>query len=113
MFLAELRHDGLQHRHWGMEQIHGSEKSREVMERAHTALLQHVLRTPLKRLVGDAEKWLEQDPKMASRCLDNWREYLGSSVTPTARSGAKKHLSSVLLAISILLKDHVQSEKGS
>lgn len=96
-----------------MEHVYGSEKSRAVMERAHTALLQHVLSTPLRVLVGDAEEWIRQDRVAASKYLGSWQEYLEASISATAKGGARKHLRSVLLALSILLKDHYRKEKDS
>jgi hypothetical protein len=112
-YLAQLRHDGVQHQHWGMEHLYGAEKSKQVMELAHTALLQHVLKTPIRALTADAEEWLKDDPIAASKYLGSWKNYLDSSVTTNARAGAKKHLESVLLAISLILKKRLQAEKSS
>src|SRR5262249_45828386 len=79
-YLAELRHDGDHHRHWGMERIYGIEESEKVMELAHSALLQHVLQTPLRVLVSDAQEWLREDPGSAAKYLGSWQRYLASSV---------------------------------
>lgn len=103
-YLAELRHDGLCHRHWGMEHVYGREESQAVMQLAHDALLHHVLTTPIRLLQCDAERWLEEDLESASKYLGSWREYLSSSACTKANSASKKHLESVFLALSALLK---------
>jgi hypothetical protein len=112
-YLAELRHDGLRHRHWGMEHVYGPEKSQAAMQFAHDALLRHVLTTPIRLLLGDAERWLEEDKQSASKYLGSWREYLSASASTQINSASKKHLKSVFVALSLLLKIPDAAQKNS
>jgi hypothetical protein len=112
-YLAELRKDRVSHRHWGMERVYGAKKSQEAMQLAHDALLHHVLSTPLRLLVRDAEQWVQEDRENAVKYLGSWRKYLSASSCTNGNAAAKKHLKSVFLALSTVLKLPADDGEGS
>lgn len=103
-YLVGLRKDDGAYSHWGLARVHGDEAAQRALGEAHKATLSAVLRTPLSQL--------ETDLLESSKAIDipqekfvgelNEKEQLLLPDKPGA--GSRRHLSSVLLALSALLK---------
>jgi hypothetical protein len=103
-YLASLRRQDGSYSHWGLERVHGEEATRRVLRDAHRSVVANILRTPLRRLVQDAEESAAVKQTHASELLQGLREH-PSQVTPqNAGVGTERHLSSVLHALLRLVR---------
>jgi hypothetical protein len=104
-YLASLRRAQGRYEHWGMESIHGAEAAERALKAAHSEVVTGVLRAPLSTLVEDLDKSSQGSGVMAQDYVENMRERF-DDLLPAARqdSASVKHLNSVLLALSKLVK---------
>jgi hypothetical protein len=102
-YLAELRNSGSYH-HWGFTRIHGNPGAQRAMWEAHRATLSGILRTPIRRLVEDAEASSAQKGMEPATYIENLAgkgpDLLPSSPGP----GSVNHFNAVLHALSCLVK---------
>lgn len=103
-YLAGLRKDG-GYEHWGLSRVYGDSAARKALARAHRSLLSKVLAMPIRKLAEDAK----QSSKVAGIPADAYVERLASGspdlLPQGPGAGSARHLSSVLHALSSLLKN--------
>jgi len=102
-YLAGLRKSG-GYEHWGLSRVYGDLAARKALARAHRSLLSKVLAMPIRKLAEDAR----QSSKAAGLPPDAYAERLASAspdlLPQGPGAGSARHLSSVLHALSSLLK---------
>src|SRR5438128_9175034 len=59
-YLQELKSPQGDYQHWGLKRTHGKHAD-AVLASAHNELLEHILATPLRDLLADAEQWISTD----------------------------------------------------
>jgi len=103
-YLSRLRGAEGRYTHWGLARVHGEATAQEAIEEAHRATTQEILRTPLRKMVQDAENSGEAqaiDPaQYAQELQERGADLLPSQPSP----GAVHHFNSVLRALSYLVK---------
>lgn len=103
-YLSSLKREDGTYSHWGLSRVHGESAAQHAFEDAHRAVVTGILRTPLQKLVKDAEVSSQcqgTDPEtMVSQMSSRMPEMLPGR--PSAGSG--RHLSSVLHALLSLTK---------
>jgi hypothetical protein len=103
-YLARLRGADGKYSHWGLSRVHGDAAAQEALSEAHQATTAEILRTPLRRMVQDAETSGEaQDvpPHQYAKELED----RGAGLLPAnPAAGSRRHLNSVLRVLSYLVK---------
>jgi hypothetical protein len=103
-YLAGLRKGG-SYEHWGLSRVYGDLAARKALARAHRSLLSKVLAMPIRKLAEDAK----QSSKVAGIPTDAYVERLANAspglLPQGPGAGSARHLSSVLHALSSLLKN--------
>ena len=103
-YLAGLRKGG-GYEHWGLSRVYGDFAARKALARAHRSLLSKILAMPIRKLAEDAK----QSSKVAGLPADAYVERLASAspdlLPQGPGAGSARHLSSVLHALSSLLKN--------
>jgi len=104
-YVAHLRDRSGDYSHWGLNRVYGREGAAKALTQAHRAVVSQVLSTPLRSLVGDAEQ-------AAGPAGSDGKEFLeklaveGKELLPKApEAGSERHLTSVLHALSSLLRN--------
>jgi hypothetical protein len=112
-YLASLRRAQGRYEHWGMELIHGPESSERALKTAHAEVVAGVLRTPLESLVEDLEHSSQPSGIAPHAYIEKLREHF-EDLLPGERpdSPTASHLSSVLLALSVLEKNRERSTRS-
>jgi len=104
-YLAGLRDKGGGYEHWGLARVYGDSAAKKALARAHRALLSKVLAMPIRKLAEDAK----QSSEVAGIAPDVYVERLATTspdLLPNGPgAGSARHLSSVLHALSSLLKN--------
>ena len=103
-YLSGLREKSGNYEHWGLSRVYGDLAAKRALARAHRSLLSKVLAMPIRKLVEDAK----QSSQIAGVPADAYVERLATT-TPNLLpqgpgAGSARHLSSVLHALSSLLK---------
>lgn len=101
-YLGSLRRPDGSYSHWGLSRVHGETAAQEALGQAHQGVLSKILRAPLCKLVDDVQ----------DSCADSKQpqvEFLGElereqTLPARAGVGSRRHLSSVLHALSALAK---------
>jgi hypothetical protein len=104
-YLSGLRDKEGSYEHWGLARVYGELAAKKALARAHRSQLSQVLAMPIRKLVEDAR----QSSKVAGVPPADYVERLATT-TPNLLphgpgAGAARHLSSVLHALSSLLKN--------
>jgi hypothetical protein len=104
-YLAGLRDKGGGYEHWGLARVYGDLAAKKALARAHRALLSKVLAMPIRKLAEDAK----QSSEVAGIPPDAYVERLATTspnlLPHGPGAGSARHLSSVLHALSSLLKN--------
>jgi hypothetical protein len=104
-YLAGLRDAGGGYEHWGLSRVYGELAAKKALARAHRALLSKVLAMPIRKLAEDAK----QSSEVAGIPPDAYVERLATTspnlLPHGPGAGSARHLSSVLHALSSLLKN--------
>ena len=104
-YLAGLRDNGGGYEHWGLARVYGDPAAKKALARAHRALLSKVLAMPIRKLAEDAK----QSSEVAGITPDAYVERLATTspnlLPHGPGAGSARHLSSVLHALSSLLKN--------
>jgi len=103
-YFASLRHDGGSYSHWGLSRVHGEESAQRALGEAHKSVLSSVLRTPLERLAGEVKDSCRSQKVSEEQFLDGLQEQEELLLPPKPGAGSRRHLSSVLHALSALVK---------
>ena len=104
LYLAGLRQEDGTYSHWGLSRIHGEEPAQRALGEAHRTALSAILRTPIGQLQAD----VEQSSKAKTVSRENFVHELEKKevqlLPPKPGAGSRRHLSSVLQALSALVK---------
>lgn len=104
-YLSGLRGKEGSYAHWGFSRVYGDSAAKKALARAHRSMLSKVLAMPIRNLVEDAK----QSSEAAGIPPDSYVERLATSsenlLPHGPGAGSARHLSSVLHALSSLLKN--------
>ena len=104
-YLSGLRDKEGSYTHWGFTRVYGDLAAKKALARAHRSMLSKVLAMPIRKLMEDAK----QSGEAAGVSPDAYVERLATAspnlVPPGPGAGSARHLSSVLHALSSLLKN--------
>src|ERR1700733_6560773 len=103
-YLARLRGADGKYTHWGLSRVHGEAAAQEALAEAHRATTAEVLRTPLRRMVQDAENSSEAQNADPQQYAKELQERANEFLPSRAGAGSETHLRSVLRALSHLVK---------
>ncbi len=109
-YLGSLRSGEGGYHHWGLGRVHGEEASSRALKTAHAEALSKVLRSPISTLEEELEN---SDGDQASRrkFVDHMRTHVTDLLPSPQDEAARRHLSSVLLALSSLEKGRPQKNR--
>ncbi|HZQ21556.1 MAG TPA: hypothetical protein VFA89_02050 [Terriglobales bacterium] len=103
-YLSSLRAADGSYRHWGLSRVHGEIAAQRAVEDAHRATVTGILRTPLERLVRDAQVSGEGAGTDAQTLVTELSDRLPEILPGQPSAGSGRHLSSVLHALLSLTK---------
>ncbi len=98
-YLARLRDQQGQYRHWGMNRTYGEKAAAAAMAEAHTQVWLEVLRTPIPKLFAQLSA---MDPGTRRAVLAELRNCQRLCHPVDLGGGALRHFNSVLLALEHL-----------
>ena len=105
-YLADLRDSSdSPYSHWGLARVHGEEAASRALADEHRRLLAIVLATPVEKLLQDVQRCSEvcgTTPEVFVEKL--CARKVSSLLPPGSDSATEAHLSSVLAALSALVK---------
>jgi hypothetical protein len=105
-YLADLRDsEDSPYSHWGLARVHGEEAASRALEQEHRRLLAIVLATPIEKLWQDVQRCSEVcgiTPELFVEKLCSRK--ISSLLPPNSDFATEAHLSSVLSALSALVK---------
>ena len=104
-YLRELRSPEGTYQHWGLKRTHGSSADQGLTS-AHNELLEHILATPLRDLLADAEQWISTDRAKALSFLKESTQQIELAIPLNAQRTSKAHLEAVLVALNALIDRH-------
>jgi hypothetical protein len=108
-YLADLRDsEDSPYSHWGLARVHGEEAASRALADEHRRLLAIVLATPIEKLWQDVQRCSEVcgiKPELFVEKL--CARKISSLLPPGSDPATESHLSSVLSALSALVKSQV------
>jgi hypothetical protein len=112
-YLADLRDSEYSpYSHWGLARVHGEEAASRALADEHRRLLAAVLATPVEKLLQDVRKCSEvcgTTPELFVEKLCSRK--ISSLLPPESNSATERHLSSVLNALSALVKSQADATR--
>ena len=103
-YFASLRQEDGSYSHWGLSRVYGEEAAQRALAEAHKNNVSQVLRTPLRKLLEDVQESGGQNAEERARFLQQLQHREPESVPKDPSAGSRRHLSSVLHALSALAK---------
>lgn len=104
VYLARLRGADGKYFHWGLSRVHGEAAAQEALAEAHRSTAEEILRTPLRRMIRDAENSSEAQNIPPEQYAKELQER-GEALLPARHgAGSARHLNSVLRVLSHLVK---------
>ena len=103
-YLSSLRGPDGGYAHWGLARVHGEIRAQRAMIESHENLISEVLRTPLRRLMEDAEAGCAAQDRQPSAYLQELSTRTTSLLPDDMGGGSTRHFSSVLHALSALAR---------
>jgi len=103
-YLSSLRSEDGSYRHWGLSRIHGDNAAQRAVEDAHRATVTGILRTPIERLLRDAEISGASRGTDAQTLVTDLNARFPEMLPGQPSAGSSRHLSSVLRALSSLTR---------
>jgi hypothetical protein len=97
-YLGSLRSNG-QYQHWGLARAYGDTAAGAAISEAHTQVWLEVLRTPLRKLVGELNT---ASNEITLPQATGWRSQVPALTPVNLAGGSRRHFHSILLAISLL-----------
>ena len=110
-YLADLRDTtGAAYSHWGLSRLYGEQAARRALEEEHRLLIATLLGMPIQKLLEDVQRCSEAYGISPELFLERLRtRRISSLLPPETTSASERHLSSVLHALSALVKSQVVS----
>src|ERR1700688_793516 len=103
-YLAGLRKGG-GYEHWGLSRVYGDFAARKALARAHRSLLSKILAMPIRKLAEDAKQSSEIAGISPAAYVERLAPTSPNLLPQGPGAGSARHLSSVLHALSSLLKN--------
>jgi hypothetical protein len=103
-YLSGLRGSDGTYAHWGLSRVHGEVQAQRAIAESHEKLILEVLRTPLSRLMEDAEAGCAAQDQQPSVYLQDLSTRSASLLPEDMGGGSTRHFSSVLHALSALAR---------
>ena len=103
-YLARLRGPDGKYSHWGLSRVHGEVAAHEALAEAHRSTAAEVLRTPLRRMVRDAENSGEAQDIAPEQYAEQLQKRAEELLPSNSGPGSVRHLNSVLRVLSHLVK---------
>jgi hypothetical protein len=108
-YLAGLRDPaGNTYSHWGFARVYGEIPAERTLKQAHRQALSEVLSTPIEQLSGDAGISGQGTRVTAAVYIEQLSGKKDGLLPEEPGSGAKRHLNSVLHALSALEKNRTK-----
>jgi hypothetical protein len=104
-YFASLRREDGTYSHWGLSRVYGEEASQQALTEAHRTVLSTILRAPLSKLVEDVGESCQSRQVTGTEFLGELTNREPRLLPPAPGAGSRRHLSSVLLALSALVKN--------
>lgn len=103
-YFTSLRQEDGSYSHWGLSRVYGEEAAQRALEEAHQNNVSQILRTPLRNLLEDAQQCSGKNGIDQKQFLEQLEDRAAQSVPKNPSAGSRRHLSSVLHALSALVK---------
>jgi len=103
-YLSRLKDTGGGYAHWGLAHVHGDGSAEKAMAQAHREHVSRVLSTPLRDLVEDIQLSSESAGMAPSLYVERLCKQGVELLPAEPGAGAGRHLSSVLHALSMLVR---------
>jgi hypothetical protein len=103
-YLAGLRGQDGSYEHWGLARVYGGQAAKRALGQAHRSLLSKILATPIRKLVEEVEQSSDVAGLPPATYVDHLAASSQNLLPPGPGAGSARHLSSVLHALSSLLK---------
>lgn len=103
-YFTSLRQDDGSYSHWGLSRVYGEEAAQRALAEAHKNNVSQILRTPLRNLLEDARESSGQNGMEQQHFLQQLKDHEAESLPKDPSAGSRRHLSSVLHALSALVK---------
>lgn len=104
-YLSGLRNREGGYAHWGLGRVYGELAAKRALAQAHRNALSKVLSTPIRELVKDAQESSEMAGVPPATYVEQLSAHSSELLPPEPGAGSARHLSSVLHALSSLLKN--------
>jgi hypothetical protein len=104
-YVAGLRSHAGTYTHWGLVRVYGEGTAEKALSQAHRALLSEVLSTPLRKLEEDAKRSSGLAGLPAKAYLEQLSGGISQLLPTSPGAGSARHLSSMLHALSSLLRN--------
>jgi hypothetical protein len=101
-YLAGLKQRQGGYAHWGLSRVYGEPAAQRALAEAHAILVLEILRTPLRRLIAEAELSSAAQQQRLPLYLEELRSRSLNLLPGEVSGGATRHFSSVLHALSAL-----------
>ena len=98
-YLAGLRVEKGEYAHWGFSKVYGEDPARKALSSAHRTAVSHVLSTPLRDLLEEAESSCEKEGVATEGYLENLTRKRDLLLPTNPGAGSARHLNSVLRAL--------------
>jgi hypothetical protein len=102
-YFASLRQDDGSYSHWGLSRVYGESAAQRALAEAHHNLVSMILRTPLRKLLQDVDESCGPKDLAQSEFLEKLENREGLSLPADPSAGSRRHLNSVLRALSALV----------
>src|ERR1700739_3848124 len=103
-YFTSLRQEDGTYSHWGLSRGHGEEAAQRALAGAHRENVSLILRTPMHNFLDDAQQSSVHIGADQERFLQQLQDRKVQTVPKDPSAGSKRHLSSVLRALSALVK---------
>ena len=104
-YLAGLRDKEGGYEHWGLARVYGDLAAKKALARAHRSLLSKILAMPMRKLAEDAKHSSEVAGIPPVAYVEKLATTSPDLLPQGPGAGSARHLSSVLHALSSLLKN--------
>lgn len=105
-YLAGLRQEDGSYAHWGLARVYGDVRAKRALAEAHRAQVSTILATPIRKLEKDVCKSSEEAGLAPAAYLEKLSSSTLQLLPTNPGAGSTRHLSSVLHALSSLLRSH-------
>ena len=103
-YFVSLRQQDGSYSHWGLSRVYGEDAAQRALADAHRNLVSLILRTPLLKLLKDVEESCAPKNLGQTQFLEDLENHEGVSLPADPHAGSRRHLNSVLRALSALVK---------